>query len=1578
MSNFTDALTSLPLERRTYVLETLVHHTANGGQYDRLRSLFADHAWMRARITGDRYVYSGFINDLDVAWAALGTSGNTSVDKLSRVLVDYARLGIINSSITSLSHLPINLLVNAAATGCWSIDRVLVAVARCPSAVERLVVYTGLLMVDHLQASRGKVEQLVHSTIMERPAAIPMRFLAQVLPHLQGKIFECVLAQIIRQIDARPLVQAVRSWASTQFTEDDQNIYIDEAISLLKNIPASALTPIVEQIAAAIYDSAVRVTDKLEKPIEKPQEDRSPNLQDVLITHWQHFMQTEHENVEVIGRQLQQIAPYVKDAPSPDTILSRVVAVLESINDPAFQQLVIPMYAPLLHGELLDRVLARTLALSKSSALTQVLTSLAPCLSEAQLAFVKAQVAQFADEQQRSSAMAVLIQYGTTALGHRDEGSLHSETKANHKDSLSDRIKTSPLEPGIETAETSGMSAGLPMPPSSVKLSARFDTELLEDAIKVQLDLIVKGAEAYVLRVGPQSSAPPADVSTRGSPDLPTSHDRGLARQLANILLPEFNPQSIHASDSLNASNEFDANNEEPHIRDYVFALGRPAMIMACAPFLSDSDLHTGIEQSIDLDRLASQVFFVEKVISHLVAEGNIGATDVRRAKGAFLCALLHRGYQNREVLSRIWRQLPSTIVDGADFGSVIDFVLELPVEVERNLFVWRMHSNVADEAYRCPLLEGLAVIVPHLDSALLERAIARLVEIPKISIRRQAITLLAPYLAREQLEPALGTTRTIDDSLEQARALATLAPLVGEREREPVHMWEIDAVLEIHRGDVLGEMLSDILSTEERVTQGKLLKRALDALSLHSPNHRLDALVQLIHKWPEHLSVPRSLLDAVLQLPPVSERGTFSWRAYAVVALIDRFPDELIPNVWETIHELPAYLHIGDPETTKWHWSYSYPFAATLFALVPRLPEQLLDEAFALSSSLYWKPREEIMQRIAARATGELARRMLDHTLTMLETYSTPDLSAETLYRDEGALYVGSTELFRAEREVASAEIIAVLAPRLRMEDLERLLAMDLLFHNGGPRAWLPGKLLPYMSNLQREQMLPSAMVAGMEFLSEDPSRFDLLTMLMPFYKATAEELARPLRELVQKYFPGESVLLLPHERLWHMSAEDREQYKRLVTGYPSGEAVEAMRNIMNGSSDDAKRSVLAQAIFTPLVGAHLDQIILSALLHSPVSQRIQALPVLAQELSLGQFATFVTQTFEDLLLMQHADIDRFTDLLIDLIPFLPSETHSKLLQIIFGLEEANLMPEDELEVAMYGKMFNDLAARPDSHRHGPLLASLLQEQHQEDLQKLANQIRGNRARLAATLLERLDSVRTGHVIHAVLQLPERERFGVMYLLIPMVSDDHKAQMFENILTMRSAFGRTWLLWNSSEHLTEQQRDSAFPAALAAARALRTPQGRIVALFGLLSLADDDRRELVLQTILDSLNEIDNRQDQLRILNVFIHLGAAHKHLIARAAEIALQIQDAKSRDEAFIVLIKAIEAHGNLGDECLKRAQVLLDEQLYDSAKLERASFLRTLAQVLPECQRFVGSHEAYQIASSIHEVCKEWIWL
>lgn len=536
---------------------------------------------------------------------------------------------------------------------------------------------------------------------------------------------------------------------------------------------------------------------------------------------------------------------------------------------------------------------------------------------------------------------------------------------------------------------------------------------------------------------------------------------------------------------------------------------------------------------------------------------------------------------------------------------------------------------------------------------------------------------------------------------------------------------------------------------------------------------------MRLAGKWPDPL--PRPLLDAVLRLPAESERGTFTWRGYAIISLMKRFPNDMLPEVWEAIQALPPYLHIGEPATLGWHWSYSYPYAGALHALAPRVTGALLEEVFTAACSLYWKPREEIMQQIAEKAPGELASRALGHTLKMLEGYGSADLSANTLWRDEMAVYTGPIEMFRAERQVAAAELIAALAPKLGAEDLRSVLQSLHLFSNTGPRSWLPGKLLPYLDDGQRRQILPVAVIAAIEFIGDDPLRVDLLTALLPCLRAATEEEVAPLRELARRYFPNrEEVFLTQQEDLDLLTPEDRVIYEQLTAKYLTPEMREAMRSLNEASSDDERRRLMEQAVLTPLFSTHVEQLSLSLLTRSPLLQQVEALHALSQELRPDLFARLIEQTFAELLPLREQNIDEFTDSLIDMLPHLPADLHQTLLEIGLSLEPPSLLRDEELEIEVYGQLLKGLPERPaassDERPQGPLLGLLMHEQEDKKLREMADHLRGNRERLLASLLPRLDQFLTTQLVNAVLLLPEAQRARAFFMLMKHLSAEHRA----------------------------------------------------------------------------------------------------------------------------------------------------------------------------------------------------------
>src|ERR1051325_1001039 len=91
--------------RQQYGLEHLAEHLKQAQQYERLRLLFAGDEWMRIRVSGSNFMYSGFVNDLEVAWAAFGEADRTARESVT-TLSEYVRLGLIASSVTSLSTRP--------------------------------------------------------------------------------------------------------------------------------------------------------------------------------------------------------------------------------------------------------------------------------------------------------------------------------------------------------------------------------------------------------------------------------------------------------------------------------------------------------------------------------------------------------------------------------------------------------------------------------------------------------------------------------------------------------------------------------------------------------------------------------------------------------------------------------------------------------------------------------------------------------------------------------------------------------------------------------------------------------------------------------------------------------------------------------------------------------------------------------------------------------------------------------------------------------------------------------------------------------------------------------------------------------------------------------------------------------------------------------------------------------------------------------------------------------------------------------------------------------------------------------
>lgn len=1473
--------TSNATDKWQYGLEELAQHLRRAQQRSRLRSLFADDRWMRMRVTSSAYVYSGFVQDVGVAWAALNEAENDTGNEHTNTLSDYVRLGLIESSVSSLSTRPINLVVNAVATGCWPLARALAVAARNPSLVERIVIYTGLLMCNKLDAAQqNQVQMLVRGAVLESANRIPMRFLVPLLPFLRGEFFEEIWTEIMRQFSVASVRPATRSWANIQFTEEDKEVYIDEAISLLENAPANKRAPIVNRVMEAILGCIRSISADSDKSTK---EKRAPeNLIAAVLDYTVDSLRSQAKDSNTLGRQLQRVAPYLRESESSDSLLLQIVEALESINSPVFHQLVIPAITPMLQEELLARVLNRTPATRA--------------------------------EQARPLA---------------SHGDVHGQSYS----------------------------------------------ETLQQMFNADVDSLIKGADRLSLRLGPQRPSDKPESTTHGDLGLAAQKEEAVSRLVASVF-PHLNLQQWRRTSDLPSEQEAMATDAQN-----LSTLAGPTLILTYAHGLSDIELCTVVERSLDRNNIALQIKMMDEVASRVsgILETDELLRNIRRVKGAIICGTLKLAHQQPAGFSEPWRSLPVDVLREADLSVVLDYILNLPVEVERNAFVWGMHGQVVDESRRCLLVETLEPILPYLDSLQLARAFAHVSGLTNVKVRESTLDVMAPYLTASQIA-TVAAQGIIRDETEQCRFLQSLSQLVSEDQREPLISWIITAALDIPKGETLSELLAGLL-VEKDISQGPLLNRVLEHITRLPPNDRLDALTGLIGRLPD--PIPRPLLDAVLELPSESDRGTFSWRGLAITALMDRFPGDVLSDVWDAIQELPGYLHVGSAEAFGWHWSYSYPYAAAVNALAPRATDELREKIFEVACCLPWKPREEILRRIAENATGDLAVKLLNHILETLHGYRSTELSPETIWRDEGAFYTGPIPMFRAEREVAAAEMIAALAPKVSTADLETVLKNLALFENSGPRSWLPGQLLPHVTDAQRLQILPAAMISALEFIVEDPSRFDLLTTLLPFFRNAVEEEIRPLRQLTQKYFPDRNEVFLSSKDLDVMSNEDYGRYEELTAKYFSPQIKQAMHNLVDSSSDEQKRHVMTQTILMPPFATHVDELALHALLRSPLDRRIEALPEIKKGLRSDQYDSLVSKTFSDLLLLRQEDVDQFTNSLIELLPHLPTELHSTVVELALSLEPSALLQEDELEAMFYGELLKEFPDRPslffDERSYGPLPAMLVQHDRDKKLKRLLTNLHGNREAILVALLPQLDPALASRLVDSVLRLPENQRIRAMFSLIPGLSDELKTKTYENILTMRSAFGRSWLLWHMSEYFSKEQCRAAIPVAVEAVKQLHTPAGRVVALFGLLSLTDEDEpRRQVLQWILETVEDIIDIGDRLHILSLFIEMARDQQDLLERTLESMLKLHNTEWRKQVLALFGKAAEIHGSLPEKLITRARSVLIEELNNSAKLERKSYLIGLKQLRPAIKSLNDPNDNYLITKATREICVDWQWL
>ena len=153
MTSLGERLERLDPERRTYTLNTLAEHLGEAGQSQRLRDLFADDQWMRARFEDSGNVYDGFLSDAAISLSLEQRRGKQQIDNGCEptAIADAFRLALIRTRVTAVvSQARPAIVVRALDLHLWTAERAMNVAAKR----NQLELYTALLASDHLTAAQ--------------------------------------------------------------------------------------------------------------------------------------------------------------------------------------------------------------------------------------------------------------------------------------------------------------------------------------------------------------------------------------------------------------------------------------------------------------------------------------------------------------------------------------------------------------------------------------------------------------------------------------------------------------------------------------------------------------------------------------------------------------------------------------------------------------------------------------------------------------------------------------------------------------------------------------------------------------------------------------------------------------------------------------------------------------------------------------------------------------------------------------------------------------------------------------------------------------------------------------------------------------------------------------------------------------------------------------------------------------------------------------------------------------------------------------------------------------------------------
>jgi hypothetical protein len=944
--------------------------------------------------------------------------------------------------------------------------------------------------------------------------------------------------------------------------------------------------------------------------------------------------------------------------------------------------------------------------------------------------------------------------------------------------------------------------------------------------------------------------------------------------------------------------------------------------------------------------------------------------------KGAFLRAALLRAHVTSQPMSRAWEEVPPRLIASADLSVVVEALKSLSAEPARDQLSSTMLGDLSDSSPP-PRLEALVLVAPHLPRELIDRILDDALALPDRKHRLHACELLAPRLDAPGVERTLQTIAMGDDALEQAWLLETLSQGLDRVRRAELKRCQVAAALGASNGRGLGQMVATMLKAEEDATaRERLVESACEAIEARAPNYRADALTTLIASLGD--APPPAVIDLVLDLPAVSADQRYSSRAVAMVTVADRLPASTMRQVWSAATLIPKQLAVGSAELFGWDWRFEFPLAAVATALAPRIPDELLSEAFAIARNHPWTPRRAIITALAERADEAFAREMLEHVLERHREYGQIPDDARSPFVLEALPVHEPVSMFKVRREVDTAELIAVLAPRLDEAGILRAAQAIDSFTNAGPRAWLPARLLSWLPSDVREDVLPDATLAAIEILSEDATRSDLLMDLLPHLRALIDEGVDAVRDVVRRNFGERDDLLLTLTERQALPEADRRVYDGYLRHHAGLSALERTARTGVHPSEEEQRRLLADMFRSPVFNRRmLDSLIARSLEECPVGPRTAGMPEISKYLPDDLREQLVDRTLEE---ASGASVDEAPELVAGLAPFLSGVQQRRAVELGFAMSGQLLASEEELVELVYGELlreFGEEAASGLDPQPRSVAELMWRRQAREDTARQFRRLGSQRTRTLEGLIPTLERPLREDVARRVLTLDDSEFAFAVGAAIQDAPPSLRRPLYERTLELAPGFGRAWALWRCEDHLTAVERTAAVPAATEAARAFAEPRHRCAALLTLIGLARDEGREAMLRDAIDEVRDINNRRHAVAALATVARLAAAEQPLHDQALRVALGFDDSEARMSGVAALLRLRPDALALGEEFVSAIRAACMTEVHRLAAGSRAEFLTSIAKYGPALDTWIGNDERHFGGRAVHEVCTEWRW-